>query len=364
MSKVAVITDTHFGARGDSTQMQQSMQRFLENVFFPALDTHQVSEVFHAGDYGDRRKYINYQTSNFIATQYRAPMRERDLHETILVGNHDCFYRHSTETNAIEELHRHNEHVTVVRHPVTIDVSGRHILLLPWICESNHDASMHEIAHSPAQVVLGHLELQGFQMYRGLPNHEGLSPTLFDRFDLVMTGHFHHKSHNPPIYYLGAPWPMIWSDYQDPRGFHILDTDTLDLTFIENPYSLFAKLYYDDAGQERSYPGDLIQTILAPDGPYHEAYVKVIVKTKENPFWFDLVLDALYKTNAQEVVVVDDIVVTENDDEQNQTVDIDTLTLVREYVDSLVINCDKAALDKYMRDLYNEAMTSAQSNRI
>jgi len=88
------------------------------------------------------------------------------------------------------------------------------------------------------------------------------------------------------------------------------------------------------------------------------------VKTKENPFWFDLVLDALYKTNAQEVVVVDDIVVTENDDEQNQTVDIDTLTLVREYVDSLVINCDKAALDKYMRDLYNEAMTSAQSNRI
>ena len=34
---------------------------------------------------------------------------------------------------------------------------------------------------------------------------------------------------------------------QRPRGFHILfDTETRELEFIQNPYEMFHKIYYDD----------------------------------------------------------------------------------------------------------------------
>jgi DNA repair exonuclease SbcCD nuclease subunit len=359
--KIGLVTDTHFGARGDSPELLLNQQKFLDNIFFPTLDKHKVTQVLHGGDYADRRKYVNYATANFIETSYRQPMREREIVETILVGNHDCYLRHTTDINSVEELNRHASLVSVVKQPTEIEIDGLSILLLPWICDATRERSLELIKSTSASVVYGHLEIQGFQMYRGLPSGEGLDPQMFDKFELVLSGHYHHKSANPPIHYLGAPWPMIWSDYQDPRGFHLLDTETHELTFIENPFSLFARLEYDDEGKPRSYPTDLVRQIQVKDSPYRDAFVKVVVKSKNNPFWFDIVIDALYKANAQDVRVVDDIVVDELFEESDETADIDTLELFKEYIDSLTINCDKDALNKYMHELYHEAIAATQS---
>ena len=60
------------------------------------------------------------------------------------------------------------------------------------------------------------------------------------------SGHFHHKSDNGNVYYLPNPYQITWSDYKDPRGFHIFDTETRELEFILNPYEIFHKIYYDD----------------------------------------------------------------------------------------------------------------------
>jgi hypothetical protein len=76
--------------------MYNMQQKFFEEVFFPILDTHGVTRVLHGGDYGDRRKYINFATARFIEHQYRAPLRSRGIREDVIIGNHDCFLRHST----------------------------------------------------------------------------------------------------------------------------------------------------------------------------------------------------------------------------------------------------------------------------
>jgi DNA repair exonuclease SbcCD nuclease subunit len=222
------------------------------------------------------------------------------------------------------------------------------------------------IATSNASVVLGHLELTGFQMYRGLSMHAGgMDPNAFDRFGLVMSGHFHHKSQNGVINYLGAPYPMIWSDYRDPRGFHILDTDTLELEFIENPYSIFKRIVYDDEGKTHDYVKELVQSIQQKDGDYQDAYVKVVVKSKTQMYWFDLMMDSLYKMNAQDIIVVDDIVVNEDESETAiETTHVDTLGLMNEFVDTLSINCDKARLKSYLQTKYTEALAASQSVRL
>lgn len=365
MAQIAILTDTHFGVRSDSTVVQEWQQKFLEKVFFPTLDAHGVTQVLHGGDYGDRRKFVNFSTARFIEHAYRAPLRQRNITEHVIVGNHDIFLRDSTHINSIEELYRHDASLIIHKDPTEITVDGTDILLLPWICDSNRDASLRLIEQSRCSIVLGHLEISGFQMYRGMPNHEGLSPQLFDRFELVMSGHFHHRSSNGPIQYLGAPYAMVWSDYRDPRGFHLFDTETHKLTFIENPYSMFARVTYDDAQQPPAYLEQLLQDIAAPDSPYANAYVKVIVKTKTQPYWFDLVMDALAKINAQDVIVVDDIQQTDVEDVVTAaSADIDTLSLMTEYISGLSVTCDKQELQTYLQETYREALAHSQSVRV
>ena len=365
MSKVAIISDTHWGCRSDSTVLQYWQKRFLDNVFYPTLDEYNVKTVLHGGDYGDRRKYTNHQTINFVETHYRQPLRTRGITEHVLVGNHDCFYRDSTAVNSIQELYRHDDRLTVYTQPTEIDVDGCGILMLPWICGNNREASEKLIASSSCAVVLGHLELSGFQMYRGMPNHEGMDPHVFDRYELVMSGHYHHKSQSGPIQYLGAPYPMVWSDYRDPRGFHLFDTSTRQLTFIENPYSAFARLVYDDLNQPHAYIEQLVAGILASNSEYYDAYVKVVVKNRTQPYWFDIMMDALGKVNTQDVMVVDDIVAdaTEVTSDAIST-DVDTLTIMRDYVEGLAVSCDKRELQTYLHQLYHEAVTTTQSSRM
>jgi hypothetical protein len=343
------------------------MRKFYDDIFFPTLDTHSIKTVLHGGDYTDRRKYVNYGTARFMFDSYCTPMRKRGIREYGLVGNHDCYLKHTTSINSIEELRRDDDGLTVIKHPGELEIDNATILCLPWICDDNRDESLRRISDSRASIVLGHLQLAGFQMYKGQPAEDGLSATLFDRFELVMSGHFHHKSTSGPIHYLGAPYPMTWQDYRDPRGFHLFDTWTHALTFIENPYSIFVRLLYDDNGRKFDYVEELVTSIIAPNSPYRDAYVKVVVRTKTQPYWFDLIMDAFYKANVLDVVVVDDIVVND-DDTETRTVDavqsIDTLALMKEYVDTLSISCDKNELNTYLRGLYTEALDADQSARL
>lgn len=363
--KIPIICDTHFGARSDSVPMQKSMQKFYERVFFPKLDELGCTQLLHGGDSFDRRKYVNYQTANWVRENYREPLRKRRIQEHAIIGNHDIYYKSSTDINSVTELYRDDPNIIVYTHPVEIDVDGLGILMLPWITDNNRELSETMIATSKAQVVLGHLELSGFQMYRGVPHMGGMEASAFDRFGLVMSGHFHHKSEDGIIKYLGAPYPMIWSDYRDPRGFHIFDTDTLELEFVENPFGIFKRIVYDDEGKAQDYVKELVQSIQQKDGDYQDAYVKVIIKSKTQPYWFELVMDSLYKMNAQDIIVVDDVVVNDDDTEsQVETTHVDTLGLMNDFIDSLTINANKTDLKTYMTQTYHNALNASKSVRM
>ena len=58
--KIALITDTHFGARGDSMLFYDYMMEFYNEVFFPYIDEKKINTVIHLGDVVDRRKFINF----------------------------------------------------------------------------------------------------------------------------------------------------------------------------------------------------------------------------------------------------------------------------------------------------------------
>jgi len=348
--KAAIITDTHFGARNDSQIYIKYFEKFYNDIFFPYLIDNNITNVFHLGDIVDRRKYISYVTLREFKRIFVQPCIDNKINLVGIVGNHDIPYRNTNEVNAMNELFKENN-ITFYSGPIDYGFDDCSIALLPWINNENFTESMEFIKTTKSQVLFGHLELRGFDMYRGMPNPHGLESALFDKFDLVCSGHFHHKSNRGNIHYLGNPYEMFWSDYNDQRGFHVFDSTKRELTFIQNPYRMFNKIWYNDTDVKLE---DLLEKYDFDS--YKDTYVKVIVQNKNNPYWFDIVMDNLYKADPAHISIVDD---HKNLDQQTEEEIIseaeDTLTSLYKYVDQMDTRVDKAKLNQLFANLYTEA---------
>ena len=148
-------------------------------------------------------------------------------------------------------------------------------------------------------------------MYKGSFIDSGFESSIFSKFDVVCSGHFHHKSSKGNIHYLGTPYEITWSDFNDPKGFHVFDTDTRELTFIANPYNIFHKIHYDDLDKESS------EVMNIDFEQYRNSIVKVIIKNKTNPYWFDLFIGKLEAAGILDMQVVEDHLNLNLEDDQD-----------------------------------------------
>ncbi len=353
--KIAVITDTHWGIRNDSVLFCNYFKRFLDDVFFPKIKEEGITQILHLGDLVDRRKYINFLISNRLRTDFIEPIRATGLHLHVTAGNHDAFYKDTLAVNSLKELLGYaTDSVTVYEEPTEIAFDGLKIALLPWITRDNSEATLNLISTTQAQVAMGHLELKGFEMFRGTVAEHGLDPSLFDKFDVVASGHYHHKSTRDHIHYLGAPAEFTWSDFNDPRGFHIFDTKTREFEFIRNPYSMFKKFFYHDEGKE-------LQQILNIENltDYAGCIVKVIVSSKTNPYAFDLVINQLEEAGVADLQVVDDhLHIDQLDAEELISEAEDTFSIIRNFIADKQLGVERGALEKLFHNLYLEAQTT------
>lgn len=347
MSKVCLLTDTHYGARSDSVPFDNFFRRFYMEKFWSVIDERKITTIVHLGDCFDRRKYINYNTLKTCREYFFDQAKKRNIDLRLIVGNHDVFYKNTNDVNSADLLLNEYTNITTYASPSDITVDGRSILMLPWICADNYDESMEAINTTKSRLVLGHLEIAGFLMYRGHESEEGLDSSVFKKFDLVCSGHYHHRSKKDNICYLGNPYEMTWQDYDDPRGFNILDTETLELEFIQNPFTIFTKFYYDE---------DQVELSKIDLSCLTEKFVKLVVVNKQDFYKFDRFMERLYKQNPLEVKIIEDLSEFESDTTVDEDVNVeDTLSLLSQYVDAIETDANKDKIKTLMRTLYVEA---------
>jgi len=350
--RIALLGDTHFGVRNDSVVFHDYFKKFYDEVFFPYLVENNITHFIQVGDLFDRRKYINFNTLFLCREYFFNRLQELNLHMVVFAGNHDIFYKNTLKINSLDLLlNEYKANVTVIQQPSDYFFDMHKVILLPWICEDNAVETFETMNQSSSQICIGHLELGGFEMYKGTIHNEGMDATLFNKFDMVLSGHYHHKSSRGNIHYLGTPYEMTWSDYNDPKGFHILDLKTRELSFVENPYRIFHKIHYDDSSKR-------LEDILEMDvSAYAQTYVKAIVKEKTNPYWFDMFIEKLEKSSVVNIQVVEDhLNLNLEVDEDILDEAKDTPTTLRAYVENLELDTDKDSLINLLNTLYNEAL--------
>lgn len=347
MLKVAIITDQHFGARNDSVSFLDFYQKFYDNTFFPTLESNGIDTVLILGDTFDRRKYVNFYALDRAKKMFFDKLASMNINVHMLAGNHDTYFKNTNEVNSPDLLLKEYSNIHVIDDPQTIYVGGTSICMMPWICPENYQESLDQLKQTQADLCMGHFEISGFAMYRGMESHEGLDKKIFDKFDMVFSGHYHHRSDDGHIYYLGNPYELTWQDYNDPRGFHLFDLDTRELEFIRNPYTMFARVEYDDKEQE---PVELDTLDLA------DKYVKLVVVNKTDYYKFDRFIQKLYNKGSHEIKIVENMSEFE-DGEIGEEINLeDTVSVLSHYIDSVETDVDKEQVKTFMKSLYTEAV--------
>ena len=200
--KIAIINDTHFGVRNDHQGFLDYMFQFFDEQFFPYLIENDIKVVFHLGDVFDRRKFINMNTLHTVRTKFFERLESMGVHLHIIPGNHDCYYKNTNTVNSVKELTSHYQNVDVYEKPKTISFDGKSFLFLPWLSPENTDSFLSYVDSNNADVLLGHLELNGHYVIPGVKFKGGLDSTLFNKFELVLSGHFHQHSTQGNVNYL------------------------------------------------------------------------------------------------------------------------------------------------------------------
>ena len=346
--KVAVLNDTHCGIRNSSDIFLNNAADFYSKVFFPYCKEHNIKQIIHLGDYYDNRKFMNFKAQNHSRKSFLDPMRELGMRMDIIPGNHDTYYKNTNDLNSLKELlgYYMNE-IHIIMEPTVMEYGSLKIAMIPWINQENYDDTMKFIKCCKADWCGAHLELDGFEMMRGIKNVHGMDRKIFSKFEKVLTGHFHVGSQQDNIWYLGSQMEFFWSDAHDKKYFHVIDTETREVEKILNPNTLFHKvLYNDDKIDYNNY--DVSQC--------DQKFVKVVVVNKKDSFLFDRFIDRIQSENIHELKIAENFQEFTGENVHDDSMEFDdTPKIVDSYIDGVDTDLDKDKIKIQMRELMTEA---------
>jgi hypothetical protein len=347
---IAILNDTHAGIRNSSDIFLDYQEKFYGEVFFPYLLKHEIKNILHLGDYYDNRKFINFKALHRNRKMFLAKLREYGITMDIICGNHDTYYKNTNDLNSLKELlgHYMNE-VNIIHKPTVMQYGSLSMGLVPWIAPDNEEDTLKFLQHCDAPIIGGHFELKGFEVMKGVEMHEGMDATILQRFETVLSGHFHTKSQKGNVHYLGSQMEFFANDADDPKYFHILDTETREVVAVRNPHTMFKKIYYDDTKH------DYLQYNV---DDCENKFVKVVVINKSDTFVFDRFIDRIQNRKIHELKIAENFseFVGESVDDEGISLE-DTTSLLNSYIDAVDTDLDKDRIKVQMSDLMIEAQT-------
>lgn len=339
--KIAILGDSHFGARNSNRVTQHWQERFYNEIFWPYIDANDIKTIIQTGDYFDDRKSINLQSLAFQRNVFVKEAQKRNVDVHVLVGNHDIPLRHSLRNSSVEQVLAHEDNFHVYTQPTKVEFDDLEMTMMPWICKENFEQAK-EVIQNGGDHIVGHFEITGFVMHPGAISKDGISMADFNGWNQVLSGHYHAQSEKGNVHYVGTPYQMSWSDATTKHGFWVLDTADRSRTFINNPLRYFNRFVWEDG-------------CLSDLGDLERSYVKIAVKKKTDFEAFETFIDKVNFGSPHDVKIIEQFEEWSQENVKDLITVSSTEDLISDYVNDVATANNKDNIKQIMLSIYEEA---------
>lgn len=202
----------------------------IENVLF-------LGDLFH-----DRQKIqvFAYQKTFEIIQEFK------DIKLHLLLGNHDLWYFDRWDVSSVLPFGALSN-VTIIDRPETLKISGLSIDFLPFTHNPVDILKEHFPKKSP--VLCSHIAIDGAVLNKLYGTRAEVSVEhdsdmmkvevgLLRGWKKVFLGHYHGEQKlNDQVEYVGSPLQLSFNEAHQKKHIVILDTETLETSYIENTFS-------------------------------------------------------------------------------------------------------------------------------
>lgn len=311
--KICILGDCHIGQSNGSVVFQKNFKQFCDLVLFPYLFKNKITQVLQTGDLFDNRRATNTEALDNAKSCFFDVMQSNHIKFDMILGNHDIFLRNSLEINTPELVLAEYDNITIYKKLTTVKFDSVSVDFLSWICDENREATFEFIKNSKSDYCFAHLELAGFKMSKYYVAEHGDDPNLFNKYKQVWSGHYHQKSLSKNILYLGNPTQDDWSSVDEVKGFHIFDTETKEMEFIENPYNLYERIVYDIITKANAFD-------------FKDKYVRVVVETETDKDKFEKFIQDVWLQSPYDVKVIENKIANKDVDSTITLEELDSTT--------------------------------------
>ena len=338
MSRIGIIGDLHLGIN-ESKPLFNEYHMSCINHIYDEFKKEGITDIVYLGDVFDKRYSISVKT-----LKQANDIFDNEFNQTFLLGNHDICYKNSNELNSVEIL-LGDKNKVIVNTPEEIEFGDKKILIVPWINKTNIEESTNIINDSEAEYMLGHLEMSGFEMIRGIICRDSqFKLSILNKFKHVISGHFHCFSQQNNITYLGSVCEMTWNDYNVDKYAGILDSETDELQLLSIPRRLHEIIRIKK------------DTVLPDIENYKDKIVKVYLYTKRT-ITLEKFITKLDDLSLSVIVIEEEILnATEDFDIENHNMSI--LDLWQAYLGEMsMTKKDATIVNKIFNDVYLKVQT-------
>jgi DNA repair exonuclease SbcCD nuclease subunit len=239
--KIFILGDLHLGVRNNSIEWSNIQLEYLAEKFLEQIDLHgfdpDMDILVQLGDWHHYRESINLriQTESIQLAQIFSQKFKRGVF-TIL-GNHDTYYKDRNDINSLFIYQKLFENFHVFTHPTQIQINELQFLMLPWI--ENYQLLSKTAQAYTSDVIFCHADVQGFNLNTFTKLEKGLTYSDLSGFKKVYAGHIHIRQTKHNVTYTGTPYQMDRGDFNNTKGFYVLDVSKNELneSFVENRFS-------------------------------------------------------------------------------------------------------------------------------
>lgn len=227
--KIIITADWHFGYPGRLNDLKNAFRYMIKYCI-----EQEIKVIILAGDLAHNRESLTHDVSNTISELFDE-INRNGIHLISMVGNHDMFYRHRWEINAIKPFSKQIYYIDTISN---FELDGRKFWVVPFI---EHEPFYMKVINDVNKLVnkddilITHIGIASAKMNTCFLI-QNWSVVSFEntKFSRIYAGHFHnHQKVGSKSWYCGSPIPFRFDEGLVEHGFIVYDTINNDHEFID-----------------------------------------------------------------------------------------------------------------------------------